>query len=82
MKYAGFTILLGVLILASCAGPSPAADDAWKVVVPQTLFDEKLRIAAFLNEEFGFNGGAGDIGKARYTTDGGKTWTQADTSGG
>jgi hypothetical protein len=39
-------------------------------------------MAAFLNENFGIIGGAGDVGKARYTSDGGKTWTVADSSGG
>jgi len=83
MKYGRFTILLGVLMSILVAGYSLAANQAqWKVVVPQTLFAEKLRIAAFLNENFGITGGAGDIGKADYTLDGGKTWTTADSSGG
>ncbi|MBN1834113.1 MAG: hypothetical protein JW896_18595 [Deltaproteobacteria bacterium] len=62
--------------------PAEEAQAQWQVVVPQTLFAEKLRIAAFLNEDFGVTGGAGDIGKADYTLDGGKTWATADTSGG
>ncbi len=83
MKPARFTILLGVLVSILVAGYVFAASQArWKVVVPQTLFAEKLRIAAFLDENFGVTGGAGDIGKARYTSDGGKTWSQADSSGG
>jgi len=83
MKYGRFTILLGVLMSILVAGYSLAANQAqWKVVVPQTLFAEKLRIAAFLNENFGITGGAGDIGKASYTSDGGKTWATADSSGG
>jgi hypothetical protein len=87
MKYARFTILLGVLVLTLIAwgGTGIAIEKAqaqWQVVVPQTVFAEKLRIAAFLNEDFGITGGAGDIGKADYTLDGGKTWTTADTSGG
>ena len=53
-----------------------------QVVIPQKVFAEKLRIAAFLNENVGFNGGAGDIGKARFTQDGGKSWIQSDSSGG
>jgi hypothetical protein len=83
MKYARFTILLGVLVSTLVIGCVFAAAQAkWEVVVPQTLFGEKLRIAAFLNESFGFTGGAGDVGKASSTTDGGKTWAQADSSGG
>ena len=83
MKYARFTILVGVLVSTLVIGCMFAAAQAqWDVVVPQTRFEDKLRIAAFLNESFGLTGGAGDIGKARYTSDGGKTWAQADTSGG
>ncbi len=87
MKYARFTVLLGVLVLTLIAwgGTGIAIEKSqaqWQVVVPQTVFAEKLRIAAFLNEDFGITGGAGDIGKADYTLDGGKTWATADTSGG
>ena len=86
MKSCRFIILLGVfvsILFSGCTSvqikKSPAQ---WQVVVPQTLFAEKLRYAAFLNDEFGLNGGAGDIGKARFTMDGGKTWIQAESSGG
>lgn len=83
MKYARLTVLLGVLVLILVAGFVLAATQAkWDVVIPQTLFAEKLRVAAFLNEDFGLTGGAGDIGKASVTKDGGKTWTQVDSSGG
>lgn len=83
MKFIKFTILLGLLVSILVTGYSFAASKAqWKVVVPQTLFAEKLRIAAFLNGNFGITGGAGDIGKADYTMDGGKTWSTADSSGG
>ena len=83
MRYAKFTILSGVLVSTLVLGCVLAAAQAqWDVVVPQTRFEDKLRFAAFLNESFGLTGGAGDIGKARYTTDGGKAWAQADTSGG
>ena len=83
MKSARFIILLGILMSILFAGYVFAATQPqWKEVIPQTMFAEKLRMAAFLNESFGLNGGAGDIGKARYTSDGGKTWSQADSSGG
>jgi hypothetical protein len=83
MKYSRFAVLLGVLVLTLAAVCLPAVAQAqWKVVVPQTLFTDKLRVAAFLNENFGLTGGAGDVGKADYTLDGGKTWATADTSGG
>ncbi len=91
MKYAKFIILLGVSLIAGCAvaatqpsaGISTEKSQAqWKVVLPNTNFGDKWRMAAFLDENFGITGGAGDVGKARYTSDGGKTWTTADSSGG
>ena len=83
MKYTRLTVLLGVLVSALVAGyVLAAAQGQWEVVVPQTNFGEKLRVAAFLNENFGITGGAGDVGKAHYTPDGGKNWTTADSSGG
>ena len=83
MKYAKFPILSGILVSTLVAAWGLAAAQAqWDVVVPQTNFGDKLRVAAFLDESFGFNGGAGDVGKARYTSDGGKTWATADSSGG
>lgn len=86
MKSFRFIILLGVfvsILIAGCASFSKNKSQAqWQVVVPKTLFAEKLRFAAFLNDNFGLNGGAGDIGKARFTMDGGKTWIQAESSGG
>ena len=83
MKYARFPILFGVLASALVAAyVLAAAQPQWEVVVPQTSFGDKLRIAAFLNENFGITGGAGDVGKAHYTSDGGKNWSTADSSGG
>jgi photosystem II stability/assembly factor-like uncharacterized protein len=41
-----------------------------------------VRMAAFLDAQVGFTGGAGDAGKVHYTTDGGQTWTLAESSGG
>jgi len=83
MKYARLTILSGVLVFVLVAGLVLAAAQAqWKAVDPQPKVGEKLRMAAFFDESFGLTGGAGDPGKARYTSDGGQTWTQADTSGG
>ena len=40
-------------------------------------------MAAFFDQTFGITGGgSGASGKAHYSTDGGQTWTMADTSGG
>jgi hypothetical protein len=94
MKYARFTILSGVLMSILIVGcllaatrpptgvPAEKSQAQWKVVVPETLFAEKMRMAAFSGEKFGIMGGAGDPGKAHYTSDGGKTWAVADSSGG
>jgi hypothetical protein len=83
MKYTRLAILLGVLVLTLAAVCVLAATQAqWKVVMPNTNVGEKLRVAAFLDEHFGLSGGAGDVGKAHYTSDGGKTWATADSSGG
>lgn len=83
MKHTRCTLVFGMLALILAAGwVQSAAQAQWKAVVPQTLFDEKLRMAAFFDESFGLTGGAGDIGKADYTRDGGKTWATAASSGG
>jgi hypothetical protein len=83
MKCARFNILLGVLVSTLVAGFVLAATQAqWNVLVPQTKAGEKMRMAAFHDENFGITGGAGDVGKAHYTSDGGKTWTMANSSGG
>ncbi len=83
MKYAGFTILLGILLSTLVAGSVLAADQSqWKAVTPKPKVIQKIRMAAFLDENFGVAGGAGDVGKAHYTLDGGQTWTVADSSGG
>jgi len=39
-----------------------------------------MPIAAFLDESFGLTGGPADVGRAYVTTDGGETWTMADSS--
>ena len=82
MKPERFIFFSGVLLFTLIAGSMfSAARAEWKEVIPQQLFAEKLRIAAFHSENFGFNGGAGDIGKARFTSDAGKSWIQAESSG-
>ncbi len=74
----------GVVAAARPIASEPAKENQaqWKVVIPETLFAEKMRMAAFLDEKFGIMGGAGDPGKAHYSSDGGKTWAVADSSGG
>lgn len=83
MKCARVAILLGVLLSILVIGCAlAAAQSQWEVVIPQKNVGDKLRVAAFYDQNFGVTGGAGDVGKASYTTDGGKTWAQSDSSGG
>jgi hypothetical protein len=88
--------ILAFIVLLSLAGLSFAKDSGddnpginnekvdaqWKVVIPKMKAGDKFRMAAFNDEKFGITGGAGDAGKAHITTDGGKTWNVAATSGG
>jgi hypothetical protein len=39
-------------------------------------------MAAFLDKNFGLTGGADSAGRAHVTTDGGQTWTLAESSAG
>ncbi len=64
------------------ASPTQAEDTGpWEVVL-QIKVQEGTRMAAFLDDKTGFMGGPGDPGKAHYTTDGGQTWTLAESSDG
>jgi hypothetical protein len=57
------------------------AEGRWEVML-ETEIEQPVRMGAFLNETFGVTGGATGAGRAHYTTDGGQTWTKADSSGG
>ncbi|MBN1995722.1 MAG: hypothetical protein JW953_23745 [Anaerolineae bacterium] len=98
MKYTRvfmFLIVLVALLIAGCASAAapPAADEPaeapaaapndspWQVVLDIEV-EQPMRMAAFLDENFGLTGGADTAGKAQYTTNGGEIWTMADTSGG
>jgi hypothetical protein len=63
--------------------PTPTEEPKalWEEVL-RVKVEQPTRIAAFLDETLGLTCGAGETGKAHYTTDGGQTWTIADTSGG
>jgi hypothetical protein len=67
---------------ADTAAPAPAEDATLWEVVLQTEVEQPTRMAAFLDDKVGFTGGEADPGKAHYTTDGGATWTLAETSTG
>ena len=73
-------VLAATRPITGAQGKETAAQ--WKVVIPEKLFAEKMRMAAFLDEKFGIMGGAGDPGKAHYSSDGGKSWAVSDSSGG
>ncbi|NLV29947.1 MAG: hypothetical protein GXY47_02225 [Acidobacteria bacterium] len=88
MKHGRWSLMTGVLAAVLAVGgglaafqPSAQAGE-WKMVDPQPKVGEKMRMASFLDGKIGFTGGAGDVGKAHLTFDGGQTWTVADTSGG
>ncbi len=85
MRQTRSVILFGVLVFALIVGSVPAAAQSWEIIIPQSNFGAdlgaKLRATAFHTETFGVTGGAGNEGKASITTDGGKNWTQADSSG-
>jgi photosystem II stability/assembly factor-like uncharacterized protein len=73
--------------LAGCgpaATPTAAPTEAeqqhrWEVVL-QTRVAQPVRMAAFLDGTFGLTGGADNAGRAHVTTDGGQTWTMAESS--
>ncbi len=82
MKYAKFTILLGVLLSTLVVGfLFAASQDQWEILIPSSIEGVKVRMAAFHDANFGVWGGAGDEGAQHYTVDGGKTWTKASTEG-
>lgn len=67
---------------ADTAVPAPVEDESlWKVAL-QMAVEQPMRMAAFLDDKVGFTGGEADAGRAHYTTDGGATWTMAETSTG
>ena len=63
------------------APAEPETAKAWEVVA-EGVAEQPMRMAAFLDENTGFTGGAGDGGKAHKTTDGGQTWTLIESSKG
>ncbi|MBH1939650.1 hypothetical protein I5677_01930 [Mobilitalea sibirica] len=53
----------------------------WNMIL-ETEVTQTVRMAAFLDENIGVTGGFSSTGKLHYTTDGGKTWTKNEESGG
>jgi len=67
--------------LEAAATPDTAQDTLpWKIVLQREI-EQPMRVAAFLDGGFGVTGGPSDPGRAHYTTDGGETWTMAESSG-
>lgn len=71
----------GNIAEATNTAPAPPVQAAgrWEIVLEKRI-EQPLRIAAFLDETFGLTGGPSEPGMAHYTTDGGQTWTMADSS--
>jgi hypothetical protein len=61
--------------------PTEEASGLWEVVLDLEV-EQTLRMAAFLDARVGYTGGEATEGRAHYTTDGGQTWTMAESSGG
>jgi photosystem II stability/assembly factor-like uncharacterized protein len=94
VKHIAPLVLLGALLLTGCAlavTPTPVVLTAvptaaeqqrrWETVL-QTKVTQPVRMAAFLDETFGLTGGADSAGRAHVTTDGGQSWTMAESSRG
>jgi hypothetical protein len=61
--------------------PTEKDSGSWEPVLDLEV-EQTLRMAAFLDDKVGYTGGEASEGKAHYTTDGGQTWTMAESSGG
>ncbi|MBN1810338.1 MAG: hypothetical protein JXA14_00725 [Anaerolineae bacterium] len=68
-------------LLADTAKPTEEDSGSWEVVLDLEV-EQTLRMAAFLDDKVGYTGGEASEGRAHYTTDGGQTWTMAESSGG
>jgi hypothetical protein len=67
--------------LEAAATPGTTQDTLpWEIVLQREIA-QPMRVAAFLDGGFGVTGGPSDPGRAHYTTDGGQTWTMAESSG-
>lgn len=61
--------------------PTEEASGSWEAVLDLEV-EQTLRMAAFLDGKVGYTGGEATEGRVHYTTDGGQTWTMAESSGG
>ncbi len=87
------TLFVLALWLSGCASNPSAAGDPksapsqpavslasdWQVTL-QTHIVQPMRYAAFLDGSYGLTGGPSEAGRAQVTTDGGQTWSMAETS--
>jgi photosystem II stability/assembly factor-like uncharacterized protein len=61
--------------------PTEEGSGLWEAVLDLEV-EQPLRMAAFLDDKVGYTGGEATEGRAHYTTNGGQTWTMAESSGG
>ncbi len=82
-----FGIIVTVCSVLACGLlPLSAAQEnreagSWELIMQLTVV-QPVRMAAFFDENFGVTGGFSGRGKTNVTTDGGKTWTLSESSGG
>ncbi len=81
-------LFLGIICFILAGGILPLhaaqenqAEGSWELV-HQLFVMQPVRMAAFFDENFGVTGGFSGKGKTNVTTDGGKTWTLSESSGG
>lgn len=77
-------LLIGLVLFPVCTSGANEPKEVrglWEIAV-QTQVEQPVRMAAFLNENFGVTGGFSGAGKAHVTLDGGNTWTKSESSGG
>ncbi len=82
-KILGFVSVVFVLfvILGCEKSKVPDITSSWELV-KEIKVKQPVRLAAFLNEDFGITGGFSANGKTHYTSDGGVSWLKSEQSGG
>jgi hypothetical protein len=73
------TVEAAATAMPTVSSAQPATESAWEIVLQREI-EQPMRVAAFLDGDFGITGGPSDPGRAYYTTDGGQTWTMAESS--
>jgi len=68
-------------VFSGCGDATTSLAQPWTPVL-ETTVSHPARMAAFLDDTFGLTGGFSGAGKAHVTTNGGRTWTISESSGG